>query len=479
MTDPIARADGQTAAEMKLKGLAERTFLSLWSYPGVFRDQGTSGGGGDGKEVCDLLVVFDPHVIIFSDKDCRFRDGGPDDLKQRWERWFRRSVLDSARQVWGAERWIRSFPDRLFLDRRCLKRFPYPLPPPERVVLHRVVVAHDGARACRDALGGSGSLVIAPKRADLPFAIPDLDPERGFVHVFDDTSLEIVMTNLDTIADFVEYLERKERLIRAGRLVAATGEEELLAYYLGHVDEDGMHEFVLPVGADALALSEDGFWAAFSASEERQAEVAANAVSYMWDRMIGMFNEGVLDGTIESILSPTVADHEARLRVLAREPRARRRQLATALGTFIQSNRASDIGIRVVAPTRVGVPYYVFVVLRYDAAMPHPEYRKARQRLLEACCGCVKLKYPNAVDIVGVATETDGSLGHSEDVIYLDARRWTAADGEWARQRQEELGIFKDMRITEVTEAELRKMLQRHQGHGHQGEGLKSSRGQA
>jgi len=321
--------------------------------------------------------------------------------------------------------------------------------------------------------------VIAPDQADLPFTIPDLDPGRGFVHVFDDSSLEVVMTHLDTIADFVEYLERKERLIRTGRLVVAAGEEELLAYYLWHVDADGKHDFVLPVGEDALALKKDGFWTAFSASEERQAELAANAVSYMWDRMLGMFNESVLDGTIESILSPTVADHEARLRVLAREPRARRRQLATALGTFIRSNRGSDMAIRVVAPTGVGVPYYVFVVLRYDASVPHPEYRQARQRLLEACCGCVKLKYPDAEDIVGVATESDASLGHSEDVMHLDARRWTAADGEWARKRQEELGIFKDMRITEVTEAELRKMLQRHQGHGHQGQGLKSSRGQA
>jgi uncharacterized protein YchJ len=177
--------------------------------------------------------------------------------------------------------------------------------------------------------------------------------------------------------------------------------------------------------------------------------------------MLGMFNKSVLDGTIESVLSPTVADHEARLRVLAREPRARRRGLATALGSFIKSNRVSDMAIRVVAPTEAGVPYYLFVVLRYVAPMPHPEYREARQQLLEACCRCVKLKYPAAEDIVGVATETDTSIGHSEDVMYFDARGWTAADAEAARQRQEELGIFKNMRVTEVTEAPLRRVRQR------------------
>mgnify|MGYP001415254146 FL=1 len=176
--------------------------------------------------------------------------------------------------------------------------------------------------------------------------------------------------------------------------------------------------------------------------------------------MIGMFNEGVLGGTIGGGLSPTVADHEARLRVLAREPRARRRGLAMALGEFIQSNRASDMAIRVVAPTVAGVPYYVFVVLRFDPSLPHPEYRRARQQLLAVCCRCVKLRYPVAEDIVGVATEAYTSEGHSEDVIYLDARHWTDADAEAARQQQEELEIFKNVTVTEVNEPTFRRVLQ-------------------
>ena len=68
----ISRADGITESERYLKTLCDRTFLSLWSYPGVYRDQGRSGKG-HGKEVCDLLVAFENHIIIFSDKDCAFR----------------------------------------------------------------------------------------------------------------------------------------------------------------------------------------------------------------------------------------------------------------------------------------------------------------------------------------------------------------------------------------------------------------------
>lgn len=63
----ISRADGITASERYLKKLCDRTFLSLWSYPNVYRDQ-SGASKGEGKEVCDLLVVFENHVIIFSDK---------------------------------------------------------------------------------------------------------------------------------------------------------------------------------------------------------------------------------------------------------------------------------------------------------------------------------------------------------------------------------------------------------------------------
>jgi hypothetical protein len=90
---PIKRADGVTESERYLKSLCDRTFLSLWSYPGVYRDQ-VSGKGTEGKEVCDLLVAFENHIIIFSDKDCQFPNS--DRLELDWNRWFKRAVQKSA-----------------------------------------------------------------------------------------------------------------------------------------------------------------------------------------------------------------------------------------------------------------------------------------------------------------------------------------------------------------------------------------------
>ena len=131
--------------ERYLQRLCDRSFLSLWSYPSTFRDQKASGKG-DGKELCDLLVVFGDDVLIFSDKSCSFPETG--DTHLDWSRWFRRAVMKSAEQVWGAERWLRDDPNRTFLDRACTQPFPLEIPPAHRTRVHRIVVAHNVADRC-------------------------------------------------------------------------------------------------------------------------------------------------------------------------------------------------------------------------------------------------------------------------------------------------------------------------------------------
>ena len=83
---PFKRADGVTQSERYLGNLCDGTFLSMWSYPGIYRDQRNGQQQrGDGKEICDLMVVFENHVLLFSDKDCAFPNTGSLDLD--WSRW--------------------------------------------------------------------------------------------------------------------------------------------------------------------------------------------------------------------------------------------------------------------------------------------------------------------------------------------------------------------------------------------------------
>jgi hypothetical protein len=91
-----AEAEGTTDSERALARLARKAFLSLWSYPNVYSDEGRSGGKGDGKELVDLLVGFGNDVLLFSDKHCAFPQAV--DITVAWPRWYKRAVEKSARQ---------------------------------------------------------------------------------------------------------------------------------------------------------------------------------------------------------------------------------------------------------------------------------------------------------------------------------------------------------------------------------------------
>ena len=456
--DPIVPAEGVTQAERYLASLCRHSFLSMWSYPGVFKDQGRHSGKGDGKEVCDLLVVFENHIIIFSDKDCHFGSGG--DLLEEWARWFKRAVQNSAKQVWGAERWIRLFPDRLFLDRKCAIPFPIKLPEPTKAIFHRIVVAHDASRACQEEFGGSGSLMLdssltSDAHFNMPFSIGQLNPDKGYVHVFDDTTLNIVMSTLDTITDFTSYLTKKEQFLTGKRVVHAAGEEELLAVYLQKLNASGEHDFIIDGNYDVLSF-EEGFWEAFVRSPERKAQIEADQISYSWDRLIEKFSFYAMTGTQYFTSGQPLREQEVAFRFLAREPRTRRRLLAISLHEVLKRSihSGTPIEARVQEPLEPDSPCYVFMVLKRKAGLSDEEYRNVRKNLLASYCQVTKLKFPKATDIIGIATESGLDTRRSEDFIYLNASRWSAADEARAKEIQNRLGLLKKVTASSTREYE-------------------------
>jgi SEC-C motif-containing protein len=461
----IIRADGTTPAERYLKRLCDKSFLSMWSYAGVYRDQGHTKQGGHGKEVCDLLVVFKNHIIIFSDKDCEFPKTGNVELD--WSRWYRKAILKSAEQVWGAERWILTHPDRLFTDRSCAVPFPIDVPGPDVAKIHRIVVAHAASERCIKDLGGSGSLMImpdiigdahcaAPQNSVIPFAIGQINPSKGFVHVFDDTTLDVVMTTLDTVTDFVNYLTKKERFITSGKLAAACGEDDLLAYYQKKIDTDGEHNFIVPPNIDFIMI-EEGLWQVFSNRTERKARLLADEVSYSWDALIETFSHHIYDGTSHYISHPGINNQEKVFRLMAGEPRLRRRLLAKSLLDFIFKSSKTTRATRTMVPSKPGEPYYVFLVLPHIESVPEEEYREVRRNLLSDYCIVTKLSFPDATDIIGIATESGRKSYGSEDAMYYDARAWTPEEQGHARQLQTEmteLGLLGDRQMFTGNEKE-------------------------
>lgn len=443
----IVRADGITAGERLLKSLADHSFLSMWSYSGIYRDQGRAGNKGDGKEVCDLIVVFENHIIIFSDKDCDFPDTGNPDLD--WSRWYRKAIRKSAEQIWGAERWILSQPDRLFLDRQCSIPFPIDLPNSATAKFHRIVVAHSVSEQCIRQFGGTGSLMIVPSvigdahtlsRRDggKPFAIGQIDPAKGYVHVFDDTSLQAVMKTLDTISDFIGYLDKKENVIASRKLGFAAGEDDLLAFYLKNIGPDGEHDFVIPPEFRSFIVDE-GFWKDFETRPERIAQIEANKISYVWDRLIENFSHHIFARTSHFETPAGLNQQEPIFRVLAREPRTRRRLLSRLLFGLIKQTPSTVRATRVVLPSEPGDPHYLFLLLPETPDLAYEEYRELRRALLANYCAITKLDFPEAERIMGIATESGRGAAGSEDVLLYDASNWTVEDVKKAKQTREEM----------------------------------------
>ena len=450
---PIQRRDGVTAAERYLKRLSDHSFLSLWSYSGVYRDQFDSPTAKVGKEVADLLVVFQNHIIIFSDKDCAYPTG--DDEQVNWQRWFRRAVSNAAKQIWGAEKWIKNHPQRLFLDPACAQRFPFPLPDPATPTFHHIVVAHGAAEACKKFFGGgSGSLMmdstlIGPAHtasSSKLFTIGQIDQEKGYVHVFDDTTLGVIMQTLDTVTDFVNYLTKKERFMTSGKAIFVTGEEELLAFYLKDINSDGEHDFIVPADMDGLCIQE-GMWEEYLFSPQHRSQVQADEVSYLWDRLIEQFNTHILNGTQHYTSHPGVESSEQSMRFLAREPRTRRRMLAQILLNMLETTPTTQRRTSVVLPSRLGDPHYVFLLLPHLPSVSYEDYREGRRYFLEACCLITKLMYPEALDIVGIATEASHVLTEhrSEDALYFDARNWTEDMQKEASSIQQDTGLLANL----------------------------------
>lgn len=220
----IVKAQSFTESERLLAKLAEKAFLSLWAFPNVYKDEGLTKGRGE--ELCDLLVVFGDHVIIFSDKgEVAYKQ--TEDINVGWRRWVKRAYLKSSYQVYQAEKWIREFPNRIFLDNKCTSPFPVTFPPADRIKIHRVVVVRGITKAASEYYNDdSGTLVIKPdivgdEHFQTPFLIGRPSADKGYVHLFDEVSIEAVFSELDTISDFTTYLSAKEEFIDGGNLLVA------------------------------------------------------------------------------------------------------------------------------------------------------------------------------------------------------------------------------------------------------------------
>lgn len=379
--------------------LCQKTFLSLWSYANPLRK--------DGRELCDVLVVFGNDVIIFSVKQVGLGKAKQDPAYN--DRWRRRAVENSARQIIGAEKQLKQLSDVIRADNTPGVK----LPDPKDMRVHRIAVA----------LGSEGQV-----------SIPSGKYNGSFVHVLDEISVQVILGELDTISDFTAFLTYVEDLLAMSDSVTVMGGyEDLMGFYT-------LNERKLPdsevSGADLFINS--GFWEELKTRPEYRRKKTEDKVSYFWDSLIDMLKES-LTYNIQGA-PPTLDEFESIVRIMAKENRFNRRVLAQSFYEW-HTGRLSRSRICVSLAQTV----YVFL------ACPPEVNRDARRRELLARCYIARGKYKDSTTVVGIATEEYDPRGFSLDAALVETPVWSDTDEENMKRLVQEAQIFKETKQTRVS----------------------------
>ncbi len=455
----------KTRSEEFLALLGKKTFLSLWAIPNPFRD--TVDPRLPGKEICDLLVVFGEDVIIFSDKEISYCRDKP--LEVAWPRWYRKAVLESAAQLFGARDWLMENPERVFTDPNCAHRLALPIPSPDRIRFHLVVVARGIAQACAEHFGERGTLMQTNSDSpdQLPFTTFQPDPRRGFVHVLDEISLEFVLEHLDTTADLVEYLTAKERFFRRPRAISICGEEDALAMYFSNPVSKIGYDFPTLDGEDnALAMCfAGGYWDEFvetTAYTDWRADVDASRV---WDEFVERCIYFSPHGpeTWDKDITPETS--EILLRMLASTSRIERRFMSAKVVEMITDPNLSRPGMlrrSYCSPLKPGHPHFTFLVMQAEGDHPwKANYREARREMLQAQMTVVRAMDSAVTDLVGIGLNAATDRNAGEDYVYLDGREWSDEMQLEALRTQKELQIFTNHTKEELSIRDFQRVQRR------------------
>jgi hypothetical protein len=372
--------------------LCRRSMLSPWCY--------NNPKGKDGDELCDILVVCDPHVIVISVKEVQLKGG--EDPAVSYKRWQRKAVDSSVKQIYGAERWLASATEVIRKDGSP----GWKLPTAGLRKTHRIAVAFGG-------------------RGEVPISSGDLG--KGYVHVMTENGFTEILTELDTITDLVEYLEATESYVaRGGGLLLQGSEADLMGWYLFNGRQ-------FPAKADMIIVG-DGIWRDVQKKPEFIRRKYADQPSYYWDRLVELLADPNMKAVGEP--GPQLSDVELALRVLARESRFSRRGLGDGVQEFFTLARAGKLRSRILRG--FGGAIYVFV---YFGQGEDDEYRRGE---LLARCFIARSDLGEGEIIIGIGiSKYIEGRGSASDLIYMKLPDWSPADDDKAAQMKQELGFFK------------------------------------
>ncbi len=269
------------------------------------------------------------------------------------------------------------------------------------------------------------------------------------------------MSELDTITDFTEYLEKRAAFSRSGHLGYATGEEDLLAYYLTRLLKDGSHGFAHPKNSsweknDIIAI--DGNYSGLLNNPQYTDKKEADKVSYVWDSLINVFTNPMLKGeTVNYGGSFELSEHELGVRYMALESRLMRRMLGKGVSDVLKGSHQKPKNFRCMAPgpdsPNEETAYGLLLLAHPEKKLEggYEQYRRTRINMLATYCRGILYRYRYLKRVVGFAVEPPSSLekGFSEDMVFAEQPIWTPAIEKEVKESLKNFGIMQENNIQE------------------------------
>ncbi len=352
-------------SEEYVSKIGTKTFLSLWSFENPLKP--------NREELCDFLVVFENDIVIFSVKNIEYKKKENEQVDM--ERWKRKAIDNSTSQIYGAERILGQMTDVIDSEGDTQLQ----LPDLETRRIHRVAIALGSNR-------------------EIPYS--DGEFGKGFIHIFDEISFDVVLKELDTINDFINFLSDTEIFLTTKKVVMLGGIEDLLGIYL-------WNDRTYPEG-DTFTVMDD-YWKEINDKPEMIGKRQLNKVSYLWDHIIESFIKSFFDGTIQG--DNDLSDIEKGLRIMAKENRFNRRILMEDFRDMVGKTEKGKMNFRAVFGRREVC--YLFMCSPQDMKRDH------RRELLAQRCYVLRGKYGKN-PVVGLATEPLKSDGRSYDIVVYN-----------------------------------------------------------
>jgi hypothetical protein len=363
-------------AETFVHNLASKTFLTDWCY--------LNPKLPNGKELCDLLVVFDDIAIIWQIKSLKLDSSG---------KYKEAETQKNIRQLIGARRQLFELktPIELVNPKRGKEKLD------TNLIKHVFLV----------------SVLFGRKETLSVFAE---QVKNQVIHVFPRDFTQIILNELDTISDFTGYLKEKEALLEKDQQITILGgEEELLAFYIGHNRS-------LDALLDATSvIIEEGSWQKLVISPQYLAKKKENEISYAWDGIINAIHD-------------SSSEYEKVARELARPNRFERRVLGKC---YLEAYTIADS--EKIHPLFDRVFSYGDVTYCFLFADEPRDHRKIR---LSNICYIARGKFIENKKVIGIATEKYANPSCSYDLIFLKIPTFTEEDHKEMKLVQQKTGIL-------------------------------------